>query len=123
MAENVERLIEDYRKSKITRREFIHRALVLTGSLAVATTLGDAVTPTTSHANLVDPNDPGLASSEIKFNSTDGASIAAYITRPKGNTVHLKNHWWYPVRKSDRRTAYGTNRCRASEWYAHYRFY
>ena len=93
----MERLIEDYCKSKITRREFIHRALVLTGSLAVATTLGDAVTPTTSHANLVDPNDPGLASSEIKFNSTDGASIAAYITRPKGDRqapAVLVTHGW-----------------------------
>jgi carboxymethylenebutenolidase len=97
MAENVERLLQEYRDSQITRREFIHRAIVLTGSIAAATTLLDALAPTTSHANLVDPNDPGLASSEIKFNTTDGASIGAYITRPKGDRqapAVLVTHGW-----------------------------
>jgi carboxymethylenebutenolidase len=32
----------------------------------------------------VDPNDPGLISSDIKYSSTDGVSIGAYLTRPKG---------------------------------------
>lgn len=98
IAENVEKLIQEYRDSRITRREFIHRAIVLTGSLAAATTLVDALMPTTSNAAQVDPNDPALASSEIKFNSTDGASIGAYVTRPKGDgqrpavlVVHLWN--------------------------------
>lgn len=84
----MEKLIQEYRDSKITRREFIHRALVLTGSLAAASTLVDALAPTTSHANLVDPNDPALLSGEIKYNAADGAGIGSYLTRPKGDGAH-----------------------------------
>ena len=84
MAEKIEAIVQDYLEGGISRREFIHRALVLTGSLAAATTLVDALAPTRSYANLVDPNDPGLISSDIKYSSTDGVSIGAYLTRPKG---------------------------------------
>ncbi len=87
MAITFERLSEDFRNGKLTRREFLHRALVLTGSLAAAATLVDAVAPATSHANLVDPNDAALASSEIKYNATDGAAIGGYLTRPKGDSA------------------------------------
>jgi carboxymethylenebutenolidase len=85
MTENIGSLIADYRTSRITRREFIHRAIAFTGSLAAATSLVDALGPPAAGAADVDPNDPALASSEIKFNSTDGVSVGAYITRPKGD--------------------------------------
>ncbi|MGH7816879.1 MAG: dienelactone hydrolase family protein, partial [Candidatus Binatia bacterium] len=84
MVENLERIIGSLQKGELSRREFIHRAIVLTGSLVAATTLADAVVPIESHANLIDPNDPALISSDIKFSSTDGATIGAYLTRPKG---------------------------------------
>ena len=84
MADEIKQMLQEYREGRISRREFIHRALVLTGSLAAATTLVDALAPTTSYANLVDPNDPALISSDIKYSSTDGVSIGAYFTRPKG---------------------------------------
>jgi carboxymethylenebutenolidase len=84
MAENIEKLAQEYRDGRISRREFIQRALAFTGSLAAATTLVDLLGPQTSHANQVDPNDPALISSDIKYSSTDGASIGAYLTRPKG---------------------------------------
>jgi carboxymethylenebutenolidase len=87
MLEKVRRLIQDYEDGRIGRREFIYRALVFTGSLAAATTLVDALAPTTSYANLVDPNDPALISSDIKYSSTDGVSIGAYLTRPKGDVA------------------------------------
>jgi carboxymethylenebutenolidase len=32
----------------------------------------------------VDSNDPALISSDVKYSSTDGAAIDAYLTRPKG---------------------------------------
>jgi carboxymethylenebutenolidase len=85
MADNIEGLIENFRSSKFTRREFLHKALLLTGSLAAATTLADAVAPAPSHANLVDPKDPALASSEVKFNAADGTVVGGYLTRPKGD--------------------------------------
>jgi carboxymethylenebutenolidase len=85
MAENIETLIDAFHENKLTRREFMHRALVLTGSLAAATTLADALAPATSHAVLVDPNDAELVSGDMKYNAADGTVIGAYLTRPKGD--------------------------------------
>jgi hypothetical protein len=70
MAENIEQLVEDFRTNKLSRREFLHNALVLSGSLAAATMLADAIAPAMSRANLVDPNDPALSSGEIKYGSS-----------------------------------------------------
>ena len=85
MLNDIEGLITDFRNRKLTRRDFLHKALLLTGSLAAATTLADAVAPATSHASLVEPNDPALASSEIKYNAADGGVIGGYLTRPKSD--------------------------------------
>ena len=84
MLENLERLIGSLQRGDLSRREFIHRAIVLTGSLAAAAAFADAVAPTASHANLVDPNDASIVSSDIKFNATDGVTIGGYLSRPKG---------------------------------------
>ena len=83
MPEDIKQMLQEYREGKLSRREFIHRALVLTGSLAAATTLVGALAPATSYANLVGPNDPALISSDINYSSTDGVIIGAYLTRPK----------------------------------------
>ena len=85
MADTIDNLLEDFRSSKLTRRDFLHRALLLTGSLAAATTLADAIAPATSHAGLVDANDPALSSSEVKYNAADGTVIGGYLTRPKSD--------------------------------------
>jgi carboxymethylenebutenolidase len=85
MAITIERLNEDFRNGRLTRRQFLHRALVLTGSLAVATTLADAVAPVLSHGYVIDPHDSALTSSEIKYTAADGTAIGSYLTRPKGD--------------------------------------
>jgi carboxymethylenebutenolidase len=51
--------------------------------MAAAVVLADAIAPASVDANLVDPGDPSLVSSEIKYNAADGAAIGAYLTRPK----------------------------------------
>lgn len=84
MAEKIEGLLEDFRRNKLTRREFIQRAVILTGSLAAATSLMDSLLLSPAGAAQVDPNDPALTSGEIKYNAADGASIGSYLTRPKG---------------------------------------
>jgi carboxymethylenebutenolidase len=85
MPENLIHLVESYRAGTITRREFLHKAILWTGSVAVASSLLDSLSPTTVHANQVDPNDPALISTDVKYAATDGASISAYVTRPKGD--------------------------------------
>jgi len=98
MADNLERLIEGLQKSELSRREFIYRAIVLTGSLAAATTIVDSLRPTTANAAQVDPIDSALTSSDVKFAAPDGAAVSGYLTRPKGDdqrpavlVVHLWN--------------------------------
>ncbi len=85
MAENVEKLVQQYRDGRINRREFIRRAIVLTGSLAAATNLIDSLVSRSASAAQVDPNDPALTSIDVKFNSSDGTSVSGYLTRPQGN--------------------------------------
>jgi carboxymethylenebutenolidase len=84
MAEKIEKLLEDFRKSRLTRRKFIQRAVLLTGSLAAATSLMDSLVSSPAHAAQVDPNDPALTSGEVKYNAADGAGVDGYLTRPKG---------------------------------------
>lgn len=84
MAEKIEGLVEDFRRNRLTRREFIQRAVLLTGSLAAATSLIDSVFSFPARAAQVDPNDPALTSGEIKYNAADGAGMSGYLTRPKG---------------------------------------
>jgi len=69
----------------ISRREFIQKSAVLTAGLTAGTTLIDALGPAAGYAAQVDPNDPGLVSSDVQFASTDGTSIGGYMTRPKGS--------------------------------------
>jgi carboxymethylenebutenolidase len=85
MAEDLDYLLESYRAGTITRREFMRRAMLWTGSVAVASSLLDSLSPVDVSANQVDPNDPALISADIKYPASDGASIGAYVTRPKGD--------------------------------------
>lgn len=97
MPETVAELVQEYRKGGISRREFIRRAVILTGSFAAATSLVESLLPHLVHAAQVDPNDPGLTSSDVKFAAEDGAAISGYLTRPKGDerrpTVVVVHEW------------------------------
>ncbi len=84
MAENVEKVVQEYRDGMVNRREFMQRSAVATGGIAAGTILIDSITAKSSYAAQVDPNDPALTSSEIKYASTDGAVIDAYLSRPEG---------------------------------------
>jgi carboxymethylenebutenolidase len=85
MPEDLERFLESYRAGTITRREFIRRAVLWTGSVAIASSLLDSLTPAAVNANQVDPNDPALTSADVQYPAADGASINAYVTRPKAD--------------------------------------
>ena len=66
-------LLKDFSQGLISRREFMQRAVIWTGSVAVASSLLDSLSPTAAHANQVDPNDPALISTDVKYAATDGA--------------------------------------------------
>ena len=71
----------------VARREFLQKSILVTVGLAAGRLLVAPLVPVISHAAQVDPDDPGLTSSEIKYASTDGAVIGAYVTRPKGDVA------------------------------------
>lgn len=71
----------------VTRREFLQKSVLVTAGLAAGRLLIDPLMPVISHAAQVDPNDPGLTSSEINYASTDGTALGGYLTRPKGDVT------------------------------------
>ena len=92
----------------ITRREFLQDGVLITAGLAAGKLLIDGLTPVASHAAQIDPNDPGLTSAEIKYASTDGTEIGAYVTRAKGNEPRpgvLVIHEWDGIKEHIRDVA------------------
>jgi carboxymethylenebutenolidase len=92
----------------VTRREFLEKSVLVTGGLAAGRLLLDPFLPVTSNAAQVDPNDPGLTSSEIKYPSTDGTAVGGYLTRPKGDMPRpavLVIHEWDGIKEHIRDVA------------------
>jgi carboxymethylenebutenolidase len=81
MAEEIKKLVQEYRDGKVTRREFIRQAVVLTGSLAAANALIDSFGSSSSYAAQVDPNDPVLSSREVQYPGKEG-QVMGYLSRP-----------------------------------------
>lgn len=82
MPKEVEELIQEYRDGKVTRREFVQKAVLLMGGLAAATSLLDSIGLQPAHAAQVDPKDPDLASESVKFSGPAG-TVFGYQSRPK----------------------------------------
>lgn len=82
MAEEIKKLVEEYRDGRISRREFIQKAVLLTGSLAAASSLIDSLLPPSVYAAQVEPNDPALSSGAVQFPGPAG-TVFGYQTRPK----------------------------------------
>jgi len=80
MPEKIKSLIRDYYDGKITRREFMRRAVILTGSLAIADGLLDCASPA-SVAAQVDANDPAVLWHNVEYNSKTGP-VSGYLARP-----------------------------------------
>ena len=81
MAEKIRELIRQYQGGKITRREFMRRAVALTGSLAASYSLVDALAHTRAYAGEVDPNDPALLSHDVEY-AGRATSVFGYLARP-----------------------------------------
>jgi len=81
MAEKITELIRQYEDGKITRREFMRKAVALTGSLAASYTLIDALTHSRVYAGEVDPNDPALLCHDVEY-SGRATPVFGYLARP-----------------------------------------
>src|SRR5262245_42705565 len=81
MAEEIRVLIGQYQEGKITRREFISKAVAFTGSLAASYALIDALADSRIEAGEVDPNDPALLCHDVEY-SGRATAIFGYLARP-----------------------------------------
>src|SRR4030095_5021343 len=83
MAEKLKDLLREYREGKITRREFMRKAVAITGSFVVAGTLLENLPSRSAHAGEVDPADPAISVSDVDFPGKAGA-VFGYLARPSG---------------------------------------
>src|SRR6266536_938755 len=81
MAEKISELIRQYQDGKITRREFMRRAVALTGSLAASYPLIDALAHSRAYAGEVDPNDPALLCHDVEY-AGRATPVFGYLARP-----------------------------------------
>ncbi|MGH7872678.1 MAG: dienelactone hydrolase family protein [Candidatus Binatia bacterium] len=80
MAEKINELIRDYQAGKITRREFMRRAILLSGSLAAANALLTHFYRSTASAQVA-ATDPAVLWHEVEFAGKAGP-VFGYLARP-----------------------------------------
>ena len=83
MSEDLKKLFGDYTEGKVTRRDFIRKSVLLTGSLAVANTLLESLTPPETPAAMVDPRDSTILWHNVDYQGKAGP-ISGYLARPAG---------------------------------------
>jgi hypothetical protein len=86
----VEEELENYRDGWISRREFLKHATILGVGATTAAAMAASITPAgRAHAaaaqaspDSVAPDDPAVRTEWIRFRSTDGVEIKAYLAWP-----------------------------------------
>lgn len=81
MAEKFKELFREYRDGKITRREFMLKAVAMTGSLVAANSLLKQLAQTDAYAAQVDAGDPSVLSHDVDFPGKAGL-VFGYLARP-----------------------------------------
>ena len=81
MAEEIKRLFQEYREGKISRREFMRRAILVTGSMAAANSIIESLVPTDAHAAVAAPDDPAILTHNVQYKGKT-TSISGYLARP-----------------------------------------
>jgi len=82
MAEEIKRLLQEFHEGKISRRDFMRQAIMMTGSLAAANGIIATLSPADAEAAAqVQENDPEILTHNVAYDGKTG-SIAAYLARP-----------------------------------------
>jgi carboxymethylenebutenolidase len=81
MPEELRGIYRDYQDGKISRRDFISKAVLVTGSLAAANSLISTLVPASSHAAQIPENDPEILTHNIQYQGKAG-TVFAYLARP-----------------------------------------
>ncbi len=81
MPEELKELIREYEEGKISRRDFMHQAVIVTGSVAAANSLIGSLLPRDSYAAQGDPNDPAILTHNATYEGKAGL-VSGYLARP-----------------------------------------
>jgi carboxymethylenebutenolidase len=81
MPEELKEAYREYQNGKISRREFIQKAIIVTGSFAAANSLVGGFAPADVQATQSAPNDPDILTHNVEYQGKAG-SVLAYLARP-----------------------------------------
>jgi len=84
MAEEIKKLLREYRSGAITRRDFMRRAVALTGSIAAANMLMSSFAQAATYSGEVAPNDPAVRGNDVEFPGKAGP-VYGYLARPSAS--------------------------------------
>jgi carboxymethylenebutenolidase len=95
---------EDYREGRMSRRDFVMKAIGVSGGLAAAMGLFSSVglsvaevaaaqsAPRLAQADVnpvtISPDDPDISVSDVQFESADGSSMLGYMAMPSASGVY-----------------------------------
>ena len=81
MAEKIRELYNEYQQGKISRREFMQKAIAIAGSLAAANALLDGLKISYSDAAQAAPDDPDILTHNVEYKGKAGP-VYAFLARP-----------------------------------------
>ena len=81
MAAELKKLLREYERGRVSRREFMRQAVMITGSLAAANSLIAGLLPPDSYAAQVAPNDRDVLTHNVKYEGKAGP-VFGYLARP-----------------------------------------
>src|ERR1041384_1133426 len=81
MPEKFQALLRQYHDGKISRRDFMRRAAVVTGELALAETLLARIVETDVYGGEVDESDPAISAESVQYPGKAGA-VFGYLAQP-----------------------------------------
>jgi len=81
MPEELKEVYREYEEGKISRREFMQKAIIVTGSLAAANSLVAGLAPAAAQAAQSSPSDPDILTHNVEYQGKAGA-VSAYLARP-----------------------------------------
>jgi carboxymethylenebutenolidase len=87
MEGNIRKLVEEYRRGSLDRREFFKRLIALAGGTAAAAAAWPELVRAEPGVQVVPADDPRLETGYIKYPVEEGG-MRAYSARPKGDGKH-----------------------------------
>ncbi len=81
MPEELKEVYRDYQAGKISRREFMQKAIIFTGSLAAANSLVAGLARDAAQASQSSPSDPEILTHNVEYQGKAG-TVSAYLARP-----------------------------------------